>query len=161
MSIYTDLDYVRDTDGIYDLDLDLESGDLALIDGIDAALMVSMFSDRRAREDEVTDPFKRRGWIGDLVAEVPDDRHGSGLWLYEQARLTRDVTTGLRIEAEAALQWMIDERLIRTAQAEVVADPARRLAVLTIRCALPSGEVTERRYDIVNRTIRRQIARNY
>lgn len=161
MTKFTDLDYARGDDGIYDLVVDPETGDLATINGIDSALMVSFFSDRRAREDEVADPMKRRGWIGDTVAERPGDTHGSGLWLFEQHRLVREVAAGLRVEAEAALDWMIEDQLIRTVQVEIIVDPAKRTSHLVARCAIPGGGESVKAFVLADATIRRQIARNF
>lgn len=152
MSRYTDLAYTIDEEGLYDLEIDPDTGDFVVTDGLESALFVSLFSDRRAYEDEVRDPLKRRGWIGDLVSDVPGDRFGSGLWLYEQRRLTGEVAAGVRIEAEAALNWMVQDGLARTVQAAVLSRPADRAIDLAITIALPDGGTTSRAYVLADAT---------
>lgn len=156
-AIYTDLEFARTADGFYDLVIDTETSDMAVTDGFESAIMVSVFSDRRANEDEVADPIKRRGWIGDLVSDVPDDRHGSGLWLYEQRRLDPRTVVGLRLEAEASLRWMIQEGLVKSVSASVAAHPDKRSTNLTIAIVETDGGQSKRAFVIAEKTKRRSI----
>lgn len=157
MSTYADLAYAKDTAGYYDLVVDAGTRDFTTTDGLDSALMVSLFSDRRAYEDEVADAMKRRGWIGDLVARDVGDRHGSGLWLYEQRRLDEETVIGLRIEAESALTWMREEGLITAHSASVTPDPVNRRITLMVSLAYPDGSVARKAYALANNTIRRAL----
>lgn len=157
---FTDLAYGQDADGHYDLVIDDEAGDFAVTQGLDSAIFVSLFSDRRAREDEVADPLRRRGWIGDLVAEVAGDVHGSGNWFYEQARLDDDTRLGLRDESEAALDWMVAERLARTVEASVAPVPDRRRSELFIRLGYPDGSEDVKAFSLADATVRRVLFRS-
>lgn len=152
---FTDLAYEQDAAGHYDLVIDEDAGDLAVTQGLDSALLVSLFSDRRAREDEVADPQRRRGWIGDLVPDVQGDVHGSGLWLYEQHRLDRETEVGVRLETEAALDWFIEERLVSTVQADAVSVPSDRNINLMVRIGHPDGTVDVKAYRLADATTRR------
>lgn len=152
MSRFSDLDFAAGSDGIYDLVIDVGTADLAVTDGLESATFVSLFSDRRARADEVADPLKRRGWIGDLVSNVPDDRHGSGIWLYEQRRLTGEVVASLRLEAQASLDWMIQESLARTITSEIRSDAARRTVTLILTVETPNGGVSSTAYVLASAT---------
>lgn len=158
---YTDLAFVRTPEGYYDLDVDASARDLVTTDGLDSAVFVSLFSDRRARPDEpnggIPDPLRRRGWIGDLVAEVPGDLHGSGLWFFEQSRNTREAAIGLRIEANAALDWLVDEGLSSSVESSVLYDPAARGMTLSVRISEPQGGSTVRAYRLVDATIQRAV----
>lgn len=158
---YTDLAYARDEEGLYDLVIDAGARDLATTDGIDSALMVSLFSDARARADEVADPLMRRGWIGNLVAEVPGDNHGSKLWLYEQRRLSADVEVGLESESEAALAWLVEQRLTRVISADVVRDPAKRAAHLRINGSYPDGQSWAMAFPLIDRTAARALVQTF
>lgn len=158
MSRYTDLAYEQDEDdGIFDLVI--EDGDLAVTDGLEPAFLVSLFSDRRADESEVGDPRKRRGWIGDLVAENPRDRHGSGIWLYEQHRLVAGVAAGVRTEADQSLDWMVDEQLLSYVESEVVAVPASRQLQLFMTAHFIDGSVTSHAFVLADATRAGIIAR--
>lgn len=154
MTRFTDLSYERLDDGIYDLVIDESTGDLLTTDGLESALFVSLFSDRRAYADEVSDPRKRRGWIGDLVAEVTGDKHGSGLWLYEQHRLTPSVENGVRLEAEQALEWLIDEDLVTFVSAETVRLPSARTLNIKITLTALDGGVSTRAFELADATRR-------
>lgn len=154
---YTDLGFVQDDDGIFDLVVD--GGDLAVIDGLESAILVSLFSDRRADESEVGDPRKRRGWIGDLVSGEPQDRHGSGLWLYEQRRLIQETATGVRIEAEQSLDWMVEEKLIEYAAGEVLQIPSSRRINLVVTLHFLDGSDASYAYVLADATRSGTLAR--
>lgn len=159
MTKYTDLAYEQDDDGIFDLIIDEDQADFETTDGLESAIVVSVFSDRRAYKDEVGDPMRRRGWIGDLVSEVPGDLHGSGLWLYEQSRLTQEVVTGVRQEAEQCLEWMIQEDLVVSVSAAVASDPVKRQLRLVITTSSPTGGTSVRAYELANATRNGTLAR--
>lgn len=157
MTRYTDLAYEQDENGIFDFII--EDGDLRVTDGLESALVVSLFSDRRADESEVGDPRKRRGWIGDLTSEVPQDRHGSGVWLYEQHRLVDQTATGVRVEAEQSLDWMVEEQLITYAEGQVLmTSSARRLNLVMTMHFLDGSEVSHA-YVLANATRNGTLAR--
>lgn len=147
---YVDLAVAQDDEGIFDLIID--GTDLETTDGLETAIIVSEFSDRRAYPEEVADPMKRRGWIGDLVSDVPGDRHGSGLWLYEQSRGTRSSSNGVRTEAQRALDWMIEERLIVASAARIANDPAKRTFTLVIETEMPGGGTSIRAFELAKAT---------
>jgi phage gp46-like protein len=149
---FTDFASTQDSEGIFDILIDAGAGDFVTTDAEDSAIVVSLFSDRRAFPDEVADPMKRRGWIGDEVAEVTGDRHGSGLWLYEQRRLTPEVANGVRMEAVASLQWMVEQGLVTSVAADVVKNYVVRSVTINITCALPSGGTFSEGYVLANNT---------
>lgn len=156
---FTDLATDQDTEGMFDLMIDETTADFVLTGGLETAIVVSLFSDRRARSDEVADPMKRRGWDGDLVPDVPGDVHGSGLWLYEQRRLGPGDYNGVRMEAEAALAWMVGEGLARTAVAAVTPVPVKRQLQLAVRLTEPDGGVTSKAYVLADATRTGMIAK--
>jgi len=90
----------------YDFQID-ENGDILTEDSLEAAILVSMLSDRRAESWEVPQPELRRGWIGDL--ETPGDRIGSTLWLLEQRRLTLATAQEAEESARQALNWLVED----------------------------------------------------
>lgn len=156
---YTDLAFEQDSEGLFDLVIDETTRDLKVSDGLEASILVSLFSDRRAAADEVADPMRRRGWIGNLISEVPGDNHGSGLWLYEQARMTGEVVVGVKAEAVQSLEWMVDERLIDTVDAQVISEPSKRQLTLLMSVTDPQGNESIRAYRLADATRRGIIAR--
>ncbi len=157
---FTDVAVARDADGIYDLVIDEAGRDLGTTDGYETALFCSLFSDRRAAADEVADPFKRRGWIGNLTAATAGDNYGSGLWLYEQRRATTDVRVLLAAEARTSLVWMIESALVSEISTAFTYDPQSRKMVLTITERSILGGVSHRSYEIWQATGTRQLATN-
>lgn len=98
--------------------LDLDSGcdiasdplGLVMDDGLDTAVLLSLFTDRRA---EAGDEFSGdpRGWWGDALA-VTDDRPvamGSRFWLLAREKQTVPVLRRAEAYARQALQWMLDD----------------------------------------------------
>lgn len=129
---FTDVVLAKGSDGIYDLVLDEANRDLGTTAGYDTALACSLFSDRRAAPDEVADPWKRRGWIGNLVPDVPGDNFGSGLWLYEQRRGTSDIIAAVAAEARTSLAWMQDANLVKGIDPVATYDARTRTMNLTV-----------------------------
>ena len=87
----------------------IKDQDLAGDDGLETAIILSLFTDRRALED---DPLPdgsddRRGWWAD--AYVGQDHIGSRLWLLEREKDTREVVNRARDYAEEALQWLVED----------------------------------------------------
>lgn len=152
MARVTDLEFEQGPDGIFDISVDSSTRDLATVSGLETATVMSLFSDRRARADEVADPMRRRGWIGNLVSDIPNDNFGSGLWLYEQRRLLPEVSNGVRNEAEAALEWQSMDGIAKSVAAEVVSDPVTRSVSLRIIIKIADGGRHSASYVLVNGT---------
>lgn len=155
---YTDLAFTQDEDGIFDLII--EDGDFKLTKGFETALLTSLFSDRRAYVDEVPNPLKRRGWIGDLVSETPGDKYGSGLWLkIRQSRLDKEDQNFVRDESEKCLQWAVNDRLLNYVQANTEAQPSKRSLKLNITLTALDGGVSSYAFEVANATRRGNLAR--
>jgi phage gp46-like protein len=106
-----------------DIRLELEEGggadivigpdeDIVLDEGLTTPLLVSLFSDARAQDDdELPTPSEdRRGWWPDN----PDNRFGSRLWLLEGAKITQDLLNDARQWVEEALQWFLDQEIFES-----------------------------------------------
>lgn len=64
-------------------DLALDGNDLQLDDSLQTSILISLFSDRRARADDVLSGADgdRRGWWADAYPQIEGDQIGSRLWL--------------------------------------------------------------------------------
>lgn len=91
-------------------DIAIASGDLVADDGLETAMLISLFSDRYVPVAElpggVEDP---RGWWADAISPIPEDRIGSRLWLLERGKITPQVKNQMKDYAVEALAWMISE----------------------------------------------------
>ena len=79
--------------------------------GLDTAVILSLFVDRRANDDDVLpgDPSDKRGWWADAFPVAPNDRVGSRLWLLSREKQLQSVLNRAQEYAQEALQWMLDD----------------------------------------------------
>lgn len=91
-------------------DLALDDGRLATDDGLRTAMIISLFTDARARPDDVLpDPGgDPRGWWGNAFPADAGDAFelGSRLWLLEREKLTPRTVERARGYAADALAWL-------------------------------------------------------
>lgn len=90
-------------------DLMLADGDLAADAGLSTALILSLFSDRRAAADDALPDgtADRRGWWGDLAPLAEGYQLGSRLWLLAREKQVPVVLERARYYAEEALAWLV------------------------------------------------------
>jgi phage gp46-like protein len=130
-------------------DLALVSGDLATEEGLRTAVIVSLFTDRRARPDDrlPQEGADRRGWWGDVAAAEADDEIGSRLWLLQREKQTPETVTRAREYALEALGWMLRDRV--AAAVEVEAEITRPgMLGLRVTVTRPDGPGRQR-FDFV------------
>lgn len=107
-------------------DLVLEGGDVALDHGLLTPVLVSLFSDARAREDdelpagEGSDP---RGWW----AAEPGDAYGSRLWLLARAKITAETVNQVREHASDALRWLVAAEIAERVDVDAVRIGSQRI----------------------------------
>lgn len=85
------------------------SGDLQQGDDLETAILISLFTDRLARDDDDFDGDDRRGWWGDTGE---DYAIGSRLWLLRRQPLTVATANKAEDYAKEALQWLIDDGVV-------------------------------------------------
>ncbi|WP_443700650.1 phage GP46 family protein [Pseudomonas sp.] len=73
------------------------------------AVVISLFTWRRAANDDPVDDEERFGWWGDSYPTIADDRIGSRLWLLRRVKLTADTQRDAEFYAREALQWLLDD----------------------------------------------------
>lgn len=102
--------------GLIDFAVD-ENGNLKTEDSLQSAVIISLFTDRRAfPEDVLPDAHAgkhkitqdRRGWAGDALE---DKIIGSRLWLLSRAKQTEETRRAAIEYAQEALQWLIDDKI--------------------------------------------------
>ena len=88
-------------------DIRVIGADLLAEEGIETAILISLFTDARVREDELPSGHTwRRGWWGDGVEDEPDIT-GSKLWTLRRSKATPELLVRARAFCRQALQWMI------------------------------------------------------
>lgn len=93
---------------------------LALTDALIRSVVISLFTWRRAHDDDDLPGNQRFGWWGDAYALQPNDKIGSRLWLLTRAKLLPTTPALAKGYAEEALQWMLDDGV--AARIDVVAE---------------------------------------
>lgn len=73
------------------------------------AVVISLFTWRRAATDDPLDDDERYGWWGDSYPSIADDRIGSRLWLLRRVKLTADTRRDAEFYAREALRWLIED----------------------------------------------------
>lgn len=100
------------------MDVALENGDLAQDDGLRTAVLLSLFLDRVASDDDAVDDDDRRGSWMDQYLDNPNDHLGSRLWLLRRAKETADTLQRARTYTEEALRWMVEDGIARKVETE-------------------------------------------
>lgn len=116
----------------------MQSGtDLLTDDSIETAVIISLFTDRRAEEsDDIPDGSdNRRGWWGDTYSETPT---GSRLWLLSREKQMSSVLLRAEQYAAEALQWLVDDSLA-SAIAITASNPADSVLALRVDITLADG----------------------
>lgn len=95
------------------------------------AVMISLFTWRRANADDDLPGNMKMGWWGDNFATVANDKIGSRLWLLSRAKLTDETLARAKEYADEALKWLIDDGIA----ARVVVEVERQgLFTLALAC---------------------------
>lgn len=77
--------------------------------GLDTAVIISLFTDRRAEANDVPAGDNRRGWWGDSYADIEGDLIGSRLWLLQREKQLPSVVSRAEEYARESLTWLIDD----------------------------------------------------
>lgn len=124
-------------------DMVLSGGALASDGDLRTAVILSLFTDRRALEEDVLPDASasRRGWWGDALATVGP--MGSRLWLLEREKQTQGAVNRARDYAQEALSWMVEQGVARrvVVQAETV-----RAGVLGLSIVIERNQAQPARY---------------
>jgi phage gp46-like protein len=118
-------------------DIGIESNDIAQDAGLETAVLLTLHLDAYAdSSDELpAQTTDRRGWWGDLFADVDGDRIGCKLWLLQ---FLKDVPTILALAPKIirdGFQWMIDDQVAESVDVEV--------STLKNASQIPNGSVSD------------------
>ncbi|MDR2187040.1 MAG: phage GP46 family protein [Azonexus sp.] len=125
----------------------LDAPGLATDEGLDTAVILSLFTDARAQPDDVTPaPDDKRGWWGDAFAAPAADRFGSRLWLLGRRKQLPSVLAEARGYAEEALAWLIADGIASRVEVDAFIPRPETLG-LTIAITRPNGEPVRYRFE--------------
>jgi phage gp46-like protein len=116
---------------------------LAEEDGLETAVIISLFTDGQAKTDDILPSGDdRRGWWGDTISETEGDRIGSRLWLLSREKQLPGILAKAKEYAEEALRWLVEDGVAKsvTATAENFQEGALGLLVEITK---PDGVATK------------------
>lgn len=125
-------------------DIAIVNRDLERDDGLETAITISLFSNRRGdEEDDLPDADgSREGWWGDALL-TNNDKIGSKLWLLGRGKFVDSLLSDAEQYSKEALQWMLDDGVASAINVTVerVLQPTTASSVLkiTIEVVRPEG----------------------
>lgn len=123
-------------------ELNLKNGDLEADDGLETAVAISLFTDKRVTTEEVpAGENSKRGWFGDLFPEVDQDKIGSKLWLLQRSKRTTETLRKFEDYCREALQWLIEDGVSGSINVEASYDTNGHLSCL-IDISKPKGRTS-------------------
>lgn len=131
-------------------DLALAAFDLAVDDSLETAVILSLFTDARALDDDVLPigQTDRRGWWADSYPAKASDRFGSRLWLLRASKQLQQSLNRAREYAEEALAWLIEDGAASKVEVEtfIVRDEVMGMMV---RITRPDGSALPIRFEVL------------
>jgi phage gp46-like protein len=124
---------------------------LADDDGLDTTVILSLFTDRRANDDDIlpaSDGDKRGAWI-DTYAEVEGDQFGSRLWLLDRAKLIPDTVNKIKDYCTEALIWLVRDGVAKSVNvsAEIIRNHPLGIIKAQIDITKPDGAIKRYVFD--------------
>lgn len=128
----------------------LDSGDLSSDAALETAVILSLFTDARALDDDALPlgQSDRRGWWGDTYPVTPGDRIGSRLWLLAASKQLQAALNDAKAYAEEALAWLVSDGI--AANVAVATFIARdEVMGMQVTITRPTGVDVAMRYDLL------------
>ena len=130
-----------------DADLSIIDLDLASDRGLVTAMVLSLFTDRRAEADDVPpsgDARDLRGFWADEFADVEGDRFGSRLWLLARSKRTNETLLRAKEYVLEALAWALEDKVAKSI--EVTVEAIGSALVFEVGLLRPTGDRVEFRF---------------
>lgn len=110
------------------------------------AVVVSLFTWRRANPDDELPASDLMGWWGDSYAEIAGDKIGSRLWLLSRSTLTQDTLRRAQEYATEALQWLLDDQVATSVTVTSSRLGVHSLSLTVVVTRAESGQVLNLRF---------------
>lgn len=124
-------------------DIEIKNGDLSGDEGLETAVAISLFTDRRVTDEDLPPGTKdKKGWWGDMFPETDQDKIGSRLWLLARSKRTTEVLRKAEDYAKEALNWMIEDGVATSIIATASYNESKFL-LLAIEIVKPKGRTSK------------------
>lgn len=128
--------------------MDVTVADIVQDAGLETAVIISLFTDARASEDDELPAGEtdQRGWWGDDLNEIPGDITGSKLWLLCREKQQHKIVRRAEEYARQALAWLVEDGV--AAKVDVTGTiPTRGVLHLAIAIHRADRRVANFKYD--------------
>jgi phage gp46-like protein len=96
----------------FDFAMDQASDDLSVTTELSNSILISLFTDQRALEEELPEgEISRKGWWAEQIEDGTSIKMGSKLWLLSREKKTQETLRLAKSYAEEALKWIVEEDL--------------------------------------------------
>lgn len=130
-------------------ELVLSGFDLARDDGLETAVIISLFTDRRASAEQLPVELPQddlRGYWGDISNATPSDQTGSLLWLLAREKQLPQILGRAQQYCREALAWMVEDRV--ATRVEVTAEfVAQGWMLILVDIFRPTGSPVRYRFN--------------
>ena len=135
-----------------DFSFDTSIQELESDKGLETAVIISLFTDRRAKIDDIlpdSNSSDRRGWWADLVSDIEGDQIGSRLWLLNREKTQESVLTRTKEYAKEALNWLIEDGIALKIEvsAERLGPVGRDVLALLVQIYKPDETIVSLKYE--------------
>lgn len=122
-----------------------------MTDSLSRAVIISLFTWKRASQSDEVDNDQRMGWWGDTFAEEKGDKIGSKLWLLLRQKITEETLNRTQEYAYDALKWLIDDGICSdiTVDVERDEDDPNRIN-LDVQLTTSTSNLTYKIKDVLN-----------
>lgn len=120
---------------------------IAAGDRLTRAVVISLFTWRRAEASDPVDDDERYGYWGDAYPDRPGDRIGSRMWLLRRRTVTAETLLDAERYAREALVWMTEDLVVERVDVRVERVGRGRIDLIVILWV--DGEQRELRFDDV------------
>lgn len=130
-------------------DLVLFGFDLERDDGLETAVIISLFTDRRASAEQIPSEYPQddlRGYWGDINNASATDQTGSLLWLLAREKQLPQTLSRAEQYCREALAWMIDD-MVSTKIGVTATYYSMGVMLLEIDIDRPTGPAVRFRYN--------------
>ena len=127
----------------------LSGFDLERDDGLETAVIISLFTDRRASNEQIPVELPQddlRGYWGDISNATPSDQTGSLLWLLAREKQLPQVLSRAQQYCREALDWMVED-LVATSVEVTAQFVAQGWMLILVDIFRPSGSPVRYRFN--------------
>lgn len=100
-----------------------------VFDRLPRAVLISLFTWRRAEPADDLPGTDRYGWWGDTYAETVGDQIGSRLWLLSRSKITDATPAQAKAYADESLAWMLTDGVAAAVTTEAERQGLDRIAL--------------------------------